>query len=165
MTPPPPAMAIRGSASACSRSNLSGFKCSRASAPTISRWLSSSVPMSMRRSLRSGSSQFSPWIEYCIAAASSPLAELFEQHVAELRIRHVSLPYQLVEARHAESARTAWSFGLPTEGSSTLAYGPSRANAPAKRSPFRCPPEKCCPPFRILVSRPWRSQRTFQALA
>ena len=32
------------------------------------------MPMSINMSLRSGSSQFSPWIEYCIAAASSPFA-------------------------------------------------------------------------------------------
>ena len=39
-----------------------------------SRWLSSSVPMSISRSLRAGSSQLIPWTEYCMAAASSPLA-------------------------------------------------------------------------------------------
>lgn len=63
-----------GSASAAWRSNFDGLRCIRASVPTTSRWLSSSVPMSISRSLRSGSSQFNPWIEYCIAAASSPLA-------------------------------------------------------------------------------------------
>ena len=45
--------------------------------------------MSISRSFRSGSSQFKPWIEYCMAAASSPLAppKLFQQHVAETWIR------------------------------------------------------------------------------
>ena len=46
----------------------------RASVPMISRWLSSSVPMSMSRSLILGSSQLMPWTEYCMAAASSPFA-------------------------------------------------------------------------------------------
>ena len=38
------------------------------------KWLSSSVPMSISRSFRAASSQLRPWTEYCIAAASSPLA-------------------------------------------------------------------------------------------
>ncbi len=67
-------MATSGSASAASRDAFVGFRCIRASVPMTSRWLSSSVPMSMSRSLRAGSSQLSPWIEYCMAAASSPLA-------------------------------------------------------------------------------------------
>ena len=52
-----------------------GFRCMRMRAPTISRWLSSSVPMSSRRSRRARSStQFQPWMVYCMAAASSPFA-------------------------------------------------------------------------------------------
>ena len=43
-----------------SRSNFVGLRCRRAREPTTSRWLSSSVPMSIRRSLRSGSSQLRP---------------------------------------------------------------------------------------------------------
>ena len=37
LTPPPPAIAISGSASAASRLNFIGLRCRRASAPTISR--------------------------------------------------------------------------------------------------------------------------------
>src|SRR5579883_1159 len=72
--PPPPAIAMRGSASAASRTDFRGFRCSLARVPITSRWLNSSVPMSIKRSLRAGSSQLRPWIEYCIAAASSPFA-------------------------------------------------------------------------------------------
>lgn len=59
---------------ACAPVVVVGARCRRARVPTTSRWLSSSVPISINRSLRSGSSQFRPWIEYCIAAASSPFA-------------------------------------------------------------------------------------------
>jgi hypothetical protein len=37
----------------------------QAISPITSRWLSSSVPISISRSFRSESSRFSPWMEYC----------------------------------------------------------------------------------------------------
>ena len=45
-------------------------------APTISRWLNSSVAMSMSMSYLSGCGWRAPkaWTKYCMAAASSPLA-------------------------------------------------------------------------------------------
>ena len=60
----------------------------RARVPTTSRWLSSSVPMSISRSLRSGSSQFRPWIGILHRGGEFAVgpAELLQQHIAEARI-------------------------------------------------------------------------------
>ena len=89
-TPPPPAIAISGSASAASRSNFIGARCMRASVPTISTRASSSsrcpeAGLDARR-LRNGVLD----LEHRIAAASSPFAPPNRsQHVAELGIGRV----------------------------------------------------------------------------
>ena len=111
LTPPPPAIAMSGSASAASRSDFMGFRCMRASVPTTSRWLSSSVPMSISRSLRSGSSQLRPWIgvlhrrgQFAVGAA-----ELLQQHVAEARVGLVDADgvHQLLDVVIHGGPRTA----------------------------------------------------------
>ena len=60
ITPPRQAIAIRGSACAASRLDFSGFRCIRAKVPTTSQMTHSSVPISINKSFRSGSSQFRP---------------------------------------------------------------------------------------------------------
>ena len=78
-------MATSGSASAALATFFIGFRCMRASVPTTSRWLSSSVPMSISRSLQPGSSQLSPWIELLHRGGQFAVraAELLQQHIPE----------------------------------------------------------------------------------
>src|SRR4051794_20571079 len=81
---------MSGSASAASRLNFIGARCMRARVPTISRWLSSSVPMSMSRTfLRVFAVESLDRILHCGGKLAVGSAELFEQHVAEFGIRRV----------------------------------------------------------------------------
>src|SRR5437763_1460604 len=52
-TPPPPAIAMRGSIPTASRTDFKGLMCIRANVPTTSRWLNYSVTISTRADQRS----------------------------------------------------------------------------------------------------------------